>query len=73
MPVILKAFEDPATDRATLAALLAAPAPARNLALAPPRIVVHPHFAVSDLLAAVRTGPAFTASSSIRGIDAVCR
>ena len=52
MPVILKAFEDPATDRATLAALLAAPAPARNLALAPPRIVVHPHFAVGDLLAA---------------------
>ncbi|MFZ2517347.1 MAG: hypothetical protein WA089_01465, partial [Anaerolineae bacterium] len=45
MPVILKAFEDPATDRETLAALLAAPAPARNLALVPPRIVVHPHFA----------------------------
>lgn len=52
MPVFLKAFDDPETDRATLAALLAASAPTRGLALAPPRLAAHPHFALDDLLTA---------------------
>ena len=51
-PTILKAFEDPETSRETLAALLAASAPVRNLALVPPRIVVHPHLVLDDLLVA---------------------
>ncbi len=52
LPAALKAFEDPETSRETLAALLAGPAPTRGLALAPPRIVVHPQLALEDLLAA---------------------
>ena len=61
-PAILKAFEDPETSRETLAALLAAPAPARNLALAPPRIVVHPHLVLDDLLAAAAVAGSLAAA-----------
>ena len=62
MPAILKAFEEPETSRETLAALLAAPAPARNLALVPPRIVVHPHLVIDDLLTAAAAAGSLAAA-----------
>lgn len=69
MPVFLKAFDDPQTDRVTLAALLAASAPARGLALAPPRLVAHPHFALADLLtAAARPGSVAAALLTNAGV-----
>jgi len=62
VPAILKAFEEPETSRETLAALLAAPAPARNLALVPPRIVVHPHLVIDDLLTAAAAAGSLAAA-----------
>lgn len=51
-PAALALFDDPAASRAELAALLLAPAPRRQLALTPPRIVLHPQLELDDLLAA---------------------
>lgn len=52
LPAPLKAFEDPETSRAAIAAILAQPAPRRITAVVPPRIVAHANFTVEDLVAA---------------------